>query len=195
MTADPTVIRHGRIPLFINLRKYFTLMTEIGQTVDFNHVCYAANVTPEGFWGGILVNDRDNSLILIQNEDRSKPSKYPNYWDENVIGLLHYCGTNKHQSKNIPAQNLKVAENKILNEGSRPIFVYLRIKASKYIFLGEFIRVPKYDDEIEYDGKIMYRFGLISSNISAIRHIVMNLINKGQDNAPPDADNRSDREL
>ena len=60
-------------------------MTEIGQTVDFSHVCSAANVTPEGFWGGILVNDRDNSLILIQNEDRSKPSKYPNYWDENVM--------------------------------------------------------------------------------------------------------------
>ena len=82
-----------------------------------------------------------------------------------------------------------VTENKILNEGSRPIFIYLRIKANKYIFLGEFIRVAKYDDEIEYDGKRMYRFGLISNNISAIRHIVMNVIDEGQDNTSLDEDN------
>ena len=169
----------------INTLPYFISMTEIGQTVDFDHVCSVANVTPEGFWGGILVNNHDNLLILIQNEDSSKPSKYPNYWDEGIIGLLHYCGTNKHQSKNNPVQNLMVAENKILNEGSRPIFVYLRFKAGKYIYLGEFTRVPKYDDEVEYAGKRMYRFGLISNNINAIRHIVIDIIYKGQENAPP----------
>ena len=62
--------------------------------------------------------------------------------------------------------------------------------SSKCIFLGEFTHIPKYDWEIEYDGKRMYRFGLISNNISEIRHIVMNIINEGQNNTPLDAENR-----
>lgn len=156
------------------------LMTEIGEVVDSNHVYKAANVTPQGFRGGILKNDLENTLILIQNTEDTETSKYPNYWDESCIGLLHYCGTNKHQSNSVPVQNLNVIENQILNDGSRPIIVYLRCKRGKYVYLGEFTRLPRYDDMVEFNGKEMFRFGLISNNIDAIRPLVTKIIKKGQ---------------
>ena len=156
------------------------MMTEIGQLVDTDYLMIETKVKPGAFRGGILVNNVDRKLILIQKTSSKEPLNYPNYWDEKCIGLLHYCGTNKHQSKEIEEQNLNVQENDILNKGTYPIYVYLYYQNGTYRYLGTFSRLPKYDDVLFYNGKRMHRFGLISNNIEAVHPYIDEIISKGQ---------------
>ena len=156
------------------------MMTEIGQFVDTGYLMNETKLNPGAFRGGILVNNMDRKLILIQKASNKEPLNYPNYWDENCIGLLHYCGTNKHQSKRVEEQSLSVQENDILNKGSYPIHVYLYYQKGKYRYLGTFSRLPKYDDVLVYNEKRMHRFGLISNNIDTVHSYIDEIISEGQ---------------
>ncbi len=152
-------------------------MTDIGSYVSVDYIIRETGVVSEmGLQCGILVNDKDQKIILIQHLNNKNNEKYPNYWDEKSIGMLHYCGTNKGQTKEFNRQNLNSKLNGALNDGKYPIYVYVRYPGPKYRFMGRFTRLPKYDEELNYHEKVIYRFGLISNNIDATESIIRELI-------------------
>ena len=90
--------------------------------------------------------------------------------------MLHYCGANKGQTKEFDKQNLNSRLNSSLNNGKYPIYVHVKFPGSRYLFTGRFTRLPMYDEDLEYNGKTIYRFGLISNNIDAVEHLIKELI-------------------
>lgn len=152
-------------------------MTDIGSFVNVDYIVRETGVVSEmGLQCGILVNDKSQKIILIQHPHSGNNAGYPNYWDEKCIGMLHYCGTNKGQTKEFDRQNLNSRLNGSLNNGKYPIYVYVKFPGPKYMFMGRFTRLPLYDEELEYKGKTIYRFGLVSNNIDATEPLIRDLI-------------------
>ena len=155
-------------------------MTEIGECIDSDAFVKAANLdSKKAIRGGIFFNEKEESIVLLQRVGE-KPA-YPNYWDEDCIGLLHYCGTNKGLSSSCDKQTLAPDTlNGRLNEGLYPIHLYVLRKDNSYCYFGKFTRLKKYDEELEIKGRVVYRFGLISNNIDSIRPMVCDIIETGQ---------------
>lgn len=155
-------------------------MTEIGECIDSDAFVKAANLdSKKAIRGGIFFNEKEESIVLLQRVGE-KPA-YPNYWDEDCIGLLHYCGTNKGLSSSCDKQTLAPDTlNGRLNEGLYPIHLYVLRKDNSYCYFGKFTRLKKYDEELEIKGRVVYRFGLISNNIDSIRPMVCDIIEEGQ---------------
>ena len=122
----------------------------------------------EGIRGGIFHNKKENSLILIQNL-KQEDQKYPNYWDERCIGLIHYCGTDKGITSKSEGQSVNPDTlNGLLNEGKCPIHLYLRESTDRYCYFGRFTRLPKYDEKLRINNRLVYRFGLVSNSIDVL---------------------------
>lgn len=155
-------------------------MTEIGECIDSDAFVKATNLeSKKAIRGGIFFNEKEENIILLQRV--GKEPAYPNYWDEDCIGLLHYCGTNKGLSSSCDKQTLASDTlNGRLNEGLYPIHLYVSHKANSYCYFGKFTRLKKYDEELKIDDRTVYRFGLISNNIDAIRPMVCSIIESGQ---------------
>lgn len=112
----------------------------------------------------IIRKNNHSFVILVLNRNGEK---YPNVWHEDVPTLLSYCGTNKGQIGVVKEQNLNSMLNKHVNEELCPIYVMLN-DGERYISLGRFSRLSKYDDFVTINGKKIYRFGLISRNIEEL---------------------------
>ncbi len=154
-------------------------MTKIGEYVGVEQIVEEAGVkSAAGLQCGILVNDDDKRTTLIIALPGVGTPRYPNYWDQKKIGVLHYCGTDKGQSKSIPKQNINSRLNSAVNTGVYPIHVYIRHPNHVFRYMGEFIRCREYDEELENGGKIIYRFGLISKNIDVIAPILNSYFNR-----------------
>lgn len=151
-------------------------MTHIGDYVCVDELVSLAGVKNSyGIQCGILVNDVASSIILIPKLPTSIQN-YPNQWDPEIVGLLHFCGTNKGQTKQVTEQTLHSKLNKSVNDGVHPINVYIRYPDKRYRFMGEFARVPKYDEWIELDGKRVIVFGLMSKNIKETEAIIKEMM-------------------
>ena len=144
-------------------------MTEIGEFIDSDSFAIVADVNGKnGIRGGIFHNKQDNSLFLIQNM-RQEDQKYPNYWDKGCIGLLHYCGTDKGITSRSEGQSVNPDTlNGLLKEGKCPIHLYLRENTNRYCYFGRFTRLPKYDEKLKINNRLVYRFGLVSNNIDVL---------------------------
>lgn len=155
-------------------------MTEIGECIDSDAFVKAVNLdSKKAIRGGIFFNEKEECIVLLQRV--GKAPAYPNYWDEDCIGLLHYCGTNKGLSSGCDKQTLAPGTlNGRLNEGLYPIHLYVLRKDNSYCYFGKFTRLKKYDEELEIKGRVVYRFGLISNNIDSIRPMVCDIIEEGQ---------------
>jgi len=134
-----------------------------------------------GLQSGIFVNDDDKITILLQkNTSPNSITRYPNVWDEKEVGVLHYCGTNKGQIKEIKTQNLKSKLNRHVDMAIYPIYVfsldpYFK-QYTRYMCLGEFNRAKEYDKMVEVNGKNVYSFGLRSNNTDIIRQHIIGII-------------------
>ena len=134
-----------------------------------------------GLQSGIFVNDDDKIIILLQkNTSPRSIMRYPNVWDEDEVGILHYCGTNKGQIKEIRTQNLQSRLNRHVNMAVYPIHVfsldpYFK-QYTRYMYLGEFSRAKEYDKIVEVDGKNVYSFGLRSKNVDRIHNHITEII-------------------
>jgi len=149
-------------------------MLKIGEFYKATDIAELAGVKgPRGLQCGILVNDSNKITILIQTIPKyGMTENYPNKWDKESIGVLHYCGTNKGQIKSIPKQSLESKLNKHVNEAIFPIHVFVRYPKHHFQYLGEFIRLPKYDETIIINDKDVYLFGLVSKNIELTETII-----------------------
>ena len=150
----------------------------IGDVISSDELAIIAGVKNGlGLQCGILVNDKDRLTVLVMSCTSSGiTSNYPNYWDEETIGILHYCGTNKGLTKVASKQNLNSRLNKAVNEGTYPIQVYARIDAGMYRYLGLFKRIPALDKELIYEGRTIYQFGLVSTNIDSSSKYIEDII-------------------
>jgi len=153
-------------------------MLKIGEFYEANKIAELAGVKgARGLQCGIFVNDNNKTTILIQTISKEGMTEnYPNKWDEESIGVLHYCGTNKGQTKDIPKQSLESKLNKHVNEAIFPIHVFVKYPEQYFQYLGEFIRLPKYDETINIDGKDIYLFGLVSKNIELTEMIIRKIM-------------------
>ena len=148
-------------------------MTKIGDYVGVQQIVEEAGVkSAAGLQCGILVNDDGKRTTLIIALPGAKTPRYPNYWDQKDVGVLHYCGTDKGQTKRILKQNINSRLNSAVNTGRYPIYVYIRHPNHEFRYMGEFSRCTEYDEELTNRGKTIYRFGLISKDVDAVAPIL-----------------------
>jgi len=153
-------------------------MLQIGDYIEVSDLIELAGVkNAYGTQCGIIVNKKSNlTIIKPKLPTKKRPTDYPNEWDPKITGLLHFCGTNKGQTSKQTIQNLNSNLNKHVNEGIFPIYVYVCYPNNTYRYMGEFVRVPQYDEWVELDGKKIISFGLISKNINETERIITEMI-------------------
>lgn len=128
---------------------------------------------PMGLQSGIIVNDKDRRTILVQTISDDRKNPYPNEWDDKIPGMIHYCATRKGLSTSISKINLDSRLNKHVNLNIFPIFLFVRYPNKTFRFMGEFIRLPRYDrGYFVSEGKEGYMFALISKNIDSIEDYI-----------------------
>jgi len=76
----------------------------------------------------------------------------------------------------IPKQNLESKLNKYLNEAIYPIIVFVRYPDHRFRYMGEFMRLPKYDCTFDLYDKDVYSFGLVSKNIDTVENIICEIL-------------------
>jgi len=154
-------------------------MMQIGDYIEAPELAKLAGVrNARGMQCGILINKKTNlTIIKPKLPDKKRPLDYPNRWDSDKIGILHFCGTNKGQSSKQIIQNLESPLNKHVNEAIFPIHVFLCYPDSRYRYMGEFIRTPQHDKWVELDGKKVISFGLISKDIEKTKQIIIKMMN------------------
>ncbi len=128
---------------------------------------------PAGLQSGIIVNDEDQRTILVQTiSNYWETNPYPNTWDENIPGMIHYCATRKGVSSSIHTINLESRLNRFVNLNIYPIYIFVRYPDKTFRFMGEFVRLPEYDERKMVNGYEVYVFALISKNVEAIEGTV-----------------------
>lgn len=152
-------------------------MIRVGDFIDGVKLAELAGAkNAHGTQCGILVNEKIPLTLLTPKLPGDLIQNYSNRWDPEIIGLLYFFGTNKGLNKMHTWQNMETKLNKSVNESLYPMHVYVRYPGQRYRFMGEFIRIPKYDEWVELDGKYVKKFGLISKNIEAVEPIIKEMI-------------------
>ncbi len=151
----------------------------IGDIVKIDVLIKMAGVKNEyGLQSGILVNDNDKlSILKMEQKNDSINVNYPNYWDEQTIGILHYCGTDKGLTKKSPDQNLNSKLNNAIFTGKYPIHVFVKQEGKLFLYLGVFERIPAMDVKLEYKNHMIYQFALVSRNIDAVEPYISKILN------------------
>jgi hypothetical protein len=135
-----------------------------------------------GLQSGIIVNEKDKRTILVQTIAKdSNSNPYPNRWDEYIPGMIHYCATRKGVLSSVKTINLESKLNKCVNLNIYPIYIFVRYPEKYFRFMGEFVRLPKYDEKIvDKDGKEIFIFSLISKNIDLVMPYINEIKNMMQ---------------
>lgn len=152
-------------------------MFDLCSKVSIEEIIEFANVEgPTGLFGGIRVNDKNKRTILIQTIHSNVDSNpYPDRWDDDIPGMVHYCATRKGVPSSVTSVNLNSKLNMFVNLGIYPIFLFVRFPDKTYKYMGEFIRLSKYDEDYVLNGYQVYVFALISKNINAIQDTVSDI--------------------
>ncbi len=147
-----------------------TIMFDLCSLVSIDDlVAFCDSDGPRGLQCGIIVNDKDKRTVLVQTlyeEGDSRP--YPNRWDDVIPGLIYYCATRKGVGPRKKAINLNSRLNMYVNTGQYPIFLFVRYPSKSFRYMGEFIRLSRYDSKYMDNDLEVYHFALISKNIEAI---------------------------
>jgi len=154
-------------------------MFDLGEELDSDDLIAFSGV--DGFRGlqsGIIVNDEEKRTILIQTIAPNKDQNpYPNKWDDVIPGMIHYCATRKGISTSVNTLSMDSKLNRHVNLNIFPIYLFVRYPDKSFRFMGEFVRLPKYDEKHVSDGKDVYVFALISKNIDKIEGYVSEIKN------------------
>ncbi len=151
-----------------------TFMFDLCSTVTANDLIDFSGVDgPMGLQSGIIVNDRDRRTILVQTVSSDRDNPYPNEWDDEIPGIIHYCATRKGIASSASGISLESRLNRHVNLNIYPIFLFVRYPDRTFRFMGEFVRLPKYDrGYFVNEGKEGYMFALISKNIDSIERFI-----------------------
>ncbi len=149
-------------------------MFDLGSILDSDDLVKFCDVDGrKGLQAGIIINETDHRTILIQTLTKNmSENRYPNKWDDNIPCMIHFYATRKGVTSKIKRINLESRLNKYVNEGIYPIYLFARYPDTSFRFLGEFVRLPKYDVRVIDGENESYVFALISKNIASIEKYV-----------------------